>query len=172
MYCKILAVLAAITSLCCTSVAAAQNLDTTKAIRIGAESVRTIADSLDLKTSFSTYLEEKVLLVENASGLKTIVTFVGCKDEEALADCDGMEMRALWEFPTNGTPQEISRRLFDFNSSFRAAKTGTIDDNQVYMARYIIADYGTNQGNLAVEFAVFSNLGDKFIDRVLLNEAL
>jgi hypothetical protein len=61
--------------------------------------------------------------------------------------------------------------LSDFNSSFRAAKVGEINEKQVYMARYVIADYGTTEGNLAVEVAVFSRLSDVFLERVVQNKS-
>lgn len=170
MFIKSLTALAAITSLTCVSGAAAQDVDRMKAARIGTDTISDIADSFEFKTSFSTYLDEKVLVMENPSGLKTIFTFVGCENEEALINCDGMEMRALWPFPTNGTAQEVTKRLSDFNSSFRAAKAGAINEDQVYMARYVIADYGTTMGNLGVEVAVFMKLGDTFLERVVRNE--
>jgi hypothetical protein len=81
-----------------------------------------------------------------------------------------MEMRALWAFPTNGTALDVTNRLSDFNSSFRAAKAGAINEKQVYLARYVIADYGTTMGNLGVEVAVFMRLGDKFLERVVQNK--
>jgi hypothetical protein len=170
MYIKGLAALAAITSLTCVSGASAQDVDRTKAARIGADTISSIADNFEFQTSFSTYLDEKVLLMERPSGMKAIFTFVGCEDEEALTDCDGMEMRALWAFPTNGTALDVTNRLSDFNSSFRAAKAGAINEKQVYLARYVIADYGTTMGNLGVEVAVFMRLGDKFLERVVQNK--
>ncbi len=171
MFLKSVTALAALTSLSCASAAAAQELDKEKAARIGADSIATIADSFKFQTSFSTYLEEKVMIMENPSGMKIIFTFIGCKNEEALTDCDGMEMRALWAFPTNGSAQDVTKRLSDFNSSFRAAKVGEINEKQVYMARYVIADYGTTEGNLAVEVAVFSRLSDVFLERVVQNKS-
>jgi hypothetical protein len=39
------------------------------------------------------------------------------------------------------------------------------------MARYVIADYGTTEGNLAVEVAVFSRLSDVFLERVVQNKS-
>lgn len=170
MIIKSLTALAAITSLTIISDAAAQDVERTKAARIGADSIGIIAGSFKFQTSFSTYLEQKVLIMESPSGLKTIFTFIGCENEEALTNCDGMEMRALWPYPRNGSTQDVTKRLSDFNSSFRAAKVGAINQDQVYLARYVIADYGTTEGNLAAEVAVFLRLGDMFIERVVQNE--
>ncbi len=151
------------------STAFAQELDKDKPIVLGADTVRAIADSYQLQTSFSEYGNSKVLVV-NRNGLKIIFTFIGCKDETAFTDCDGVEMRSLWAFPKDASPTDVYKRLLDFNASFRAGKAGVVSDSQVFMSRYIIADYGTTQGNLDLEMAVFSQLSGKFIDRVLKNE--
>ena len=153
-----------------SSSAFAQSLDKEKPVALGVDTVRTIADSYQLQTSFSEYGDSKVLVVVNKNGLKIIFTFLGCEDETALTDCDGMEMRSLWAFPKDASQTDVYKRLLDFNASFRAGKAGAITDSQVFLSRYIIADYGTTQGNIDLELAVFVQLSGKFIDRVLKNK--
>ncbi|WP_438729184.1 YbjN domain-containing protein [Parasphingorhabdus sp. DH2-15] len=150
----------------------AQELDKNKPITLGVDTVRAIADHYRLQTSFSEYGNSKVLVV-NKGGLKIIFTFLGCEDETALTDCNGMEMRSLWAFPKNASQTEvleIFKRLLDFNASFLAGKAGIVTDRQVFLSRYVIADYGTTQGNVDLEIAVFAQLSSKFIERVLKNE--
>lgn len=173
MFSKTLAASAVIASLSCLaplSTANAQQIDNDKDIRLGSDSVRAIADGFKLESGFSDYRGQKVLVVNDISGQKILFVFVACEDEAELTNCDGVEMRSLWTFPANGTASEIAARISDFNVSFRAAKAGSMNDTQVYLSRYIIADHGTKQGNLAIEMAVFTQLGEKLRERILQAE--
>jgi len=162
-YSKAVTVIIAAIGLFCTHTAMAQELDKNKAIpKVSASAVRAIADADGLKSNFSRYKDERVLVVESRGNLKTLVRFVGCDDKEALTQCDGMELRALWRYPDTLGAASMNKLLSDFNVAFRAAKVGHLDGKQLYLSRYIIADYGTNQGNIALELSVFGTIAEKF----------
>lgn len=73
--------------------------------------------------------------------------------------CAGLYVHALFGPSSNTTVSALN----SFNEARAAAKAYT-SNQSIILSRYIIADYGTPRGNIAIEFGTFVSLGVTFAD--------
>ncbi|RIV85643.1 hypothetical protein [Aurantiacibacter zhengii] len=105
-----------------------------------------------------------------ANGLGFRIQFEAC-DETAREGCKAMLLLAVWE----AFPAEFQERLSESVSAFTREQpmvsAGTLEDGSPYVARYVIADFGTPQGNLVSEFANFVQTATDFHNEVVSTTA-
>lgn len=93
-----------------------------------------------------------------SNGLRFEVRNVAC--EEAVEDtpphCRGMYMISRWDALPANMETQWSVAEQNFRLDHPAVNAGRAEDGSPYVARYVIADYGINQGNLIAEFANFA----------------
>ena len=109
--------------------------------------------------SGNTYLQ-----VTAKNGFKFRVYFRVCKD--GMDKCKGLIATAVWMKPEHFSVAQIVERTRKFNSSYGFINSGLDDDGRVYMRRFALAEYGTNQGNISGEIKTFISLGSKFTAEV------
>ena len=109
--------------------------------------------------SGNTYLQ-----VVAKNGFKFRVYFRVCKDGKDK--CKGLIATAVWMKPEHFSVVQMVERTRKFNSSYGFINSGLDDDGKVYMRRFALAEYGTNQGNISGEIRAFISLGSKFTAEV------
>lgn len=101
-----------------------------------------------------------------ANGLGFRIQFEAC-EETAREGCKAMLLLAMWE----AFPAEFHQRLAQSVSAYSREQpmvsAGTLEDGSPYVARYVIADFGTPQGNLVSEFANFVRTATAFHNEVV-----
>lgn len=105
-----------------------------------------------------------------ANGLGFRVQFEAC-EESAREGCKAMLLLAVWEaFPAE-FHQRLAQSLSAFTREQPMVSAGTLEDGSPYVARYVIADFGTPQGNLVSEFANFVRAATDFHNEVISTAA-
>lgn len=100
--------------------------------------------------------EGNAMLVATATnGLRFEVRFRACDEEpdDAQRHCRGVFIVGVWD----ALPEEKRDAYSDLMASYMrqnpAVNAGLMEDGSPYLVRYVIADYGTPQGNMVSEFA-------------------
>ncbi|TRD12135.1 hypothetical protein FGU71_09865 [Erythrobacter insulae] len=112
------------------------------------------------------------LVATAANGLKFEVNFRACDDAEAEIPegtdrhCKAMYMISVWEALSPDQEADIQTALSAFLKDNPAINAGRLSDGAPYIVRYVIADYGTKQGNLVSEFANFIRSATDFQNTV------
>lgn len=91
------------------------------------------------------------------NGLRFEVSFRACEAgaEDEGRHCKGMYMRSIWDAPDDAARDEARAAIANYALRNPAVNSGTLSDGSPYIIRYVIADYGTKQGNLVSEFSNF-----------------
>lgn len=88
------------------------------------------------------------------NGLTFDVHFASCA--EALSqDCKAMYMMALWDAVDPAVQLEMEALANSFQMERPIVSTGFLPDGKPYLLRFVIADYGIQQGNVLSEFSNF-----------------
>lgn len=95
------------------------------------------------------------------NGLQFEVHFHGCRQDDPRK-CRAMSMLARWPSLKKSDAKKLSRLAPEFLRSNPLINSGIAEDNSPYVTRYVIADYGTAQGNLLSEFANFIRVASTF----------
>lgn len=113
---------------------------------------------------------QPVIIATATNGLKFEVSPRACTDVEdgeegsgdsdkgegsAAKHCRGIMMLSSWDGVPEGRAAEFGGAVDAFLIDNPAVNAGKTDNGSPYVARYVIADYGTPQGNLVSEFANF-----------------
>lgn len=93
------------------------------------------------------------------NGLQFEIDFHGC-DDNIPARCKAMSLLSIWEKPKSS--KQIKKWLPGFLIDNSIANAGILEDGRPYLTRYVIADFGTQQGNLLSEFANFVRVTTQF----------
>ena len=109
--------------------------------------------------SGNTYLQ-----VVAKNGFKFHVYFSVCK--EGKDKCKGLIASAFWTQPDDFSVVQMIERTRKFNNSYGFVNSGLGKDGRLYMRRFSLAEYGTNQGNIRGEIRTFISLGSKFTAEV------
>ena len=153
---RIAAAVAAVAAVCAAPAAYAQNtmFDTTTMMRgFNVNQLAALATELGWTS--------QVIVADNgSSGLAVKIpegaTFflepVACSPQ-----CVGLSIFAFFGSASNASPASVNA----FNGMQNPVKVLTAN-NMILMQRYVIADYGTPRGNVAVELGVFLDLAVKF----------
>ena len=97
---------------------------------------------------------QKVILATADNGLRFQVTPTACDETASL--CKGVNFLALF----NTRAQE--RVISSFNYRYAFVSTGLDQQQNAYISRYDIADYGMPKGNLAVSVKTFLYMASLF----------
>ena len=100
----------------------------------------------------------EMIVATLSNGLRFEVRNVACEDaiEDTSPHCRGMYMISRWDALPAGMDAQWMAAEQKFRLDHPAMNAGTAADGSPYVARYVIADYGTKQGNLVAEFANFA----------------
>lgn len=100
-----------------------------------------------------------------SNGLQFEVRFSSCEEPMAQA-CKAMFLLAIWD-DISGTQQAELRALVnDFQMENPIISTGFLPDGKPYVLRFVIADYGIQQGNVLSEFSNFIQNATEFHNRI------
>lgn len=98
------------------------------------------------------------LLATATNGLRFEVNFRACEDgatEEEGRHCKAMYMMSVWDSPGDTRSTEYQAAVSQYRLNNPAINTAQMGNGAPYIVRYVIADFGTKQGNLVSEFANF-----------------
>nr|WP_298929404.1 hypothetical protein [uncultured Erythrobacter sp.] len=97
------------------------------------------------------------LIATATNGLRFEVNFRACEDgaEGEGRHCKAVYMISVWDAPVDGQAEELRTAMAAFALNNPAINAGQLGNGAPYVVRYVIADYGTKQGNLVSEFANF-----------------
>ena len=93
------------------------------------------------------------------NGLQFEIEFHGC-DDNVAPRCKAMNLLSIWEKPRSS--KGIKKLLPGFLIDNSIANAGILEDGRPYLTRYVIADFGTPQGNLLSEIANFIRVTTEF----------
>jgi hypothetical protein len=93
------------------------------------------------------------------NGLQFEIDFHGC-DDNIPPRCKAMSLLSIWEKPKSS--KEIKKLLPGFLIDNSIANAGILMDGRPYLTRYVIADFGTPQGNILSEIANFVRVATQF----------
>ncbi|WP_438727128.1 hypothetical protein ACR9YC_10070 [Parasphingorhabdus sp. DH2-15] len=98
------------------------------------------------------------------NGLKFEIFFHGCDNAAAVEiedmKCRGMNLISIWE--SGNAPEKVAASIPSFLRENPIVNAGSLEDGSFYVTRYVIADYGTAQGNLLSEMANFVRIASNF----------
>ena len=91
------------------------------------------------------------------NGLRFDVNFRACEEasEDAARHCMGLFMVSAWDPVPAGQEDAWTSALVQYLRDNPSVSAGRTEDGSPFVVRYVIADFGTKQGNLVSEFANF-----------------
>ena len=92
------------------------------------------------------------------NGLRFDVHFRAClsqASENAPSQCKAMYMISVWDALAPDAQRKLGGTVLGYMPSNPTVNAGILPDGKPYLVRYVIADHGTNKGNLVAEFANF-----------------
>ncbi|MCK0127775.1 YbjN domain-containing protein [Erythrobacter sp. F6033] len=97
------------------------------------------------------------LIATATNGLRFEISFRACETDDAAdaRHCKAMYMMSIWDAPAGGSDEEFQSAIVGYLQGNPAINAGRLPDGSPYIVRYVIADFGTAQGNLVSEFANF-----------------
>ena len=106
---------------------------------------------------------QQVISATATNGLQFEVRMTACagsspQDSETGADtreCKALYVISVWEQIPSDRTADFSGVAGGYLIDHPTMNAGTLPDGRPYVVRYVIADYGTMQGNLVSEFANF-----------------
>ena len=106
------------------------------------------------------------------NGLKFELFFHGCEAPNAAnhkdMKCVGLSMVSSWG--AGSAPAKLKAVIPAFLRENPLVNAGQLEDGGFYVTRYVIADYGTAQGNLLSEMANFIRISSNFANT--MNQAI
>lgn len=102
------------------------------------------------------------------NGLRFEVHFRACVDgaEQRDKHCKGVFMMSVWDAFTSEKDAAFRNAMASYLRTNPTVNAGRTEDGSPYVVRYIIADFGTKQGNLVSEFANFIRSATEFQDAI------
>lgn len=112
------------------------------------------------------------IIATATNGLKFEIFFHGCEVPNAAnyedMKCVGLSMISTWGADSDAA--KLNAAIPAFLRENPLINAGQLDDGGFYVMRYVIADYGTAQGNLLSEMANFIRISSNFANT--MNQAI
>jgi hypothetical protein len=102
----------------------------------------------------------KAIAVTALNGIKFIAQPTACQKPNQV-DCFGLSIFGLFNDPSGAKPPVEALNYFNGYRSFTKAYS---DSDNVYLARYEIADFGIPMGNVMSNFGNFASIGETFVE--------
>ncbi len=100
-----------------------------------------------------------------SNGLSFEVRFTSCA-EPLSQDCKAMYMIATWDAVDPTLQASLDQMAGEFQIERPIVSSGTLPDGKPYVLRFVIADYGIQQGNILSEFSNFIQNATDFHNRI------
>ncbi|KLI62819.1 hypothetical protein AAV99_12075 [Aurantiacibacter marinus] len=88
------------------------------------------------------------------NGLTFEIHFASCEQELSQA-CKAMYLIARWDAVSPDAQEQMEALANNFQMERPIVSTGFLPDGKPYLLRFVIADYGIQQGNVLSEFSNF-----------------
>jgi hypothetical protein len=99
-------------------------------------------------------LEEETAAPADSEGVES--------SEPAPQHCRALYSMSVWDALPEGKQAAFNEAAIAFQRNHPTVSTGLLDNGTPYILRYVIADYGIQQGNLVSEFANFIRSATEF----------
>ncbi len=111
--------------------------------------------------------KQKYIVGTATNGLLFEIRFHGCSKDKTVK-CKAMSLTSTWGKLKKSKAKKLGTQISKFLLSHPLANAGFLEDGSPYISRYVIADYGTPQGNVVSEIANFIRAATEF--SVLLHQ--
>lgn len=111
---------------------------------------------------------DPIVIATATNGLRFEIHFRACdqapggEQPSASRNCRAMYMMAAWDLIDEDEKARFNEAAIAFQRDNPTVNAGRFDNGAPYLLRYVIADYGTKQGNLVSEFANFIRSATNF----------
>ncbi|QFT78475.1 hypothetical protein [Erythrobacter sp. THAF29] len=105
-----------------------------------------------------------MLIATATNGLRFEVRFRACEaiSGESKRHCKGVFIVGVWDALPESDRAAFADLMTGFSRQNPAVNAGLTGDGSPYLVRYVIADFGTPQGNMVSEFANYIRSATEF----------
>lgn len=101
---------------------------------------------------------DPLYMITFESGLKAFAWFSACRDGQ----CFGLVLLAQFAGEDGNPDRTLEKRIRDFNDRYPAGKVFHDKNGNVFVQRYVMADYGITMRNLLTQIGVFEDIAQLY----------